>query len=79
MGFAVAILAGLVVIAAIGYVIIYAATVLLLAVFGFSCLVAYFLLFFLLGDDHAGMAMILAIPVGIGVAVLFVKDFKGET
>jgi hypothetical protein len=79
MGFVAAILAGLVVIAVIGYFIIYAVTVLLLAMVGISCLGAYFLLVFLLGDDSAGMAMILAVPAGIGMAVLVFRSFRGET
>lgn len=79
MGFVAAILAVIIVIAVIRYAIIYVATVFLLAVIGVSCLGAYFLLFFLLGDDNAGMAMILAIPAGTGIAVLFFKGFRGET
>jgi hypothetical protein len=79
MGFLAAILIGLVVIAAIGYAIIYAATVFLLAIVCVASMIAYFLLYFLLGDGNGGLAMLLAIPLGIGIAVLFVKDFKGET
>ncbi len=79
MGFAIAIIIGFVLIAAIGYAIIYAAAVFLLAIVGTASLIAYLLLYFLFGDEHAGLAMLLAIPVGIGVAALFVKDFKGET
>lgn len=79
MGFLAAILIGLIALAAIGYAIIYATVVFLLAIVCAACLIAYFFLSFLLGDGNTGLAILLSVPLGIGMAVLIVKSFKGET
>jgi len=73
MGFVIAIILVLAVIAAIGFAIIYAAMVFLLVMVGASCLIAYAVIVTILGDNNAGIALLLAIPVGIGVAALFSK------
>lgn len=74
MGFVIAIILGLGLIAAIGYAIIYATVVIFLGVVGVSSLLAYAVFYAILGEGNAGTAMLLAIPLGIGAAALFFKN-----
>jgi predicted membrane protein len=77
MGIAIFIILLLVVIAAIGVAFFYMAMLVLLGTFAISSLCAYALLFAVLGDDHTGIALILAILIGVGATAIIVKDFKG--
>lgn len=79
MSLVIAIILLLIVIAAIGYAIIYAAMVFILVMVGASCLIAYAVIVTLIGDNNTGIAVLLAIPVGIGVAVLVSKYSQGKT
>lgn len=79
MGILALILGVVVILALIGFAAIYVATMLLLAAFGVSALIVFGILYAVLGEDHVGLAMLLALPAGLLGIRLFIKDFKGET
>lgn len=79
MGVLSLILGVVVILALIGFGMLYVATILLLAAFVVSAMIAFAILYAILGEEHAGISMLLALPVGLLGVRLFVTDFKGET
>ena len=79
MGILALILGVVAVLAMIGACLMYVATMLLLAAFGVSAMIAFGILYAVLGEEHVAMAVLLALPIGLlCVGVLF-RDHKGET
>lgn len=78
MGILALIIGVVVVLAVIGIGVMYMAAMLILAAFGVSAMVAFAILYAVLGEDHVGIAMLLALPAGLLGVRLFIKDFKGE-
>lgn len=79
MGILALILGVVAILALIGFGVLYVATMLLLAAFVVSVMIAFAIFFAILGEEYVGISMLLALPVGLLGVRLFVKDFKGET
>ena len=79
MGMLALILGVVAVLAMIGACLMYVATMLLLAAFGVSAMIAFGVLYAVLGEEHVAMAVLLALPIGLLLVGLFCGDRKGET
>lgn len=78
MGILALILGVIVILALLGLGVLYVASMLLLAAFAVSAMIAFAFFYAVLGEEHVGISMLLALPVGLLGVRLFVKDFKGE-
>ena len=74
--FLIAIVLGLAAIAAIGYALIYLAVLWVWAVFGSSCLIAFLVLYAVLGENNSWIAILGAIPFGACMVFLYFKRFS---
>lgn len=78
MGFLIAIILGLGILAAIGYVLIYLSLLWMAAVSGTACLIAILVFHAILGDNNMEIVVILGLLSGLGGLFLSIKILQGK-
>jgi len=70
MGFVIAVVLALALVVVIGFAALYIGALVVFALVGFLCLLAFGLLYAVLGEQNISFALVLSVPIGIGAAIM---------